>query len=845
MAATFRPLGSVYRLQLNGLGFARARSIVGYLHRLGIETLYVSPILAAVPGSTHGYDVIDPTRVDPGLGTQADFGALLDELDDHGMRLLLDIVPNHMAASPSNRWWWDVLRQGSGSPYAHLFDIDWAAQAGRVLLPVLGKPLGEVLADGDLAVVVEDGEPQIAYFDHRFPLTSDARPGPGGEPVAVGELLGGQHYRLAHWRLGRRQVNYRRFFDIDTLVGVRVEDPDTYATTHALILELMGDERIAGVRVDHIDGLADPAAYLRRLRADVDSTRPPGSGRRVVLVEKIVARDEHLVPDWPVDGMTGYEFADLAGGLFLDPGAAEAEFDSRATEAKRQALLTLFPGQVDRLVMQVAAVVELEHPGSDLDPADIREAVIEITVQLRVYRTYLDGSAPSPEDRRRICDAVIHAHDRLDPESARALGRLGHGLLAGSIGDPGDEVVGQWLAVARRWQQLTGATAAKGVEDTALYRIDGALAAAEVGGDPAAPAVSPHRFHAAMGERSRRHPGTLNATTTHDTKRSEDVRARLAALTEWRRQWEAQVNAWRERYGPGGGRVDLLPHDQRLVYQTVVGAWPLDPEDRLGFASRIQHYAVKAAREAKSRTSWSEPDLLYEDALRRFVGQLLDPGDPEFVAEVASVVDAIGLAGAINALSLVALKMTVPGVPDVYQGTETGALTLVDPDNRSPVDFGARDAALDALDDDRPAGSADPEGWAASLLDRWWDGRAKLHVTRRLLSCRRAEPDLFDRAPHTPLSTIGPQRDHVVAFSRDWGNRRMVTLVPRLVVTLAGPARLPVGSPVWNDTRVELPPGASGILRNVFTNETVETAGRALPVARALASFPVAVLSAG
>ena len=844
MAGPSRPLGSVYRLQLNGFGFARARSIVGYLHRLGIETLYVSPVLAAVPGSTHGYDVIDPTRIDPALGSAADFEALLAELDDHRMRLLLDFVPNHMATSASNRWWWDVLRRGPGSPHAGVFDIDWAAQADRVLLPVLGAPLGEVLADGEMAVVVEEGEPRIAYFNQRFPLVPDGRPpGPGDDPVGMAQLLGRQHYRLAHWRLGRRQINYRRFFDIDTLVGVRVEDPVTYATTHALILELLKDERIAGVRVDHIDGLADPAAYLRKLRDDIDCSRPSGSGRGVVLVEKIAARDEQLVPDWPVDGMTGYEFADLAGGLFIDPGAAEPGFGARATDAKRQALETLFPGQVVRLAARVATVLELEQPGSDLDPADIRAAVVEITAQLRVYRTYLDGSAPSSEDRRRIDDAAARAHGRLDPESTRALDRFCHGLLTGTVGDQDDEIVGHWLAVTRGWQQLAGAVAAKGVEDTALYRVDGALAAAEVGGDPADPAVSPDRFHAAMGERARRHPATLNATTTHDTKRSEDVRARLAALTEWWRPWEAQVAAWRDRYGSGGWRGGVHPHDEGVLYQTIVGAWPRDPEDRRGFASRIRSYAVKAAREAKCHTSWSDPNPSYEDDVQRFAGHLLEPGDPQFVAEVASVVDAIGPAGVVNGLSMTALKMTVPGVPDVYQGTETVDLSLVDPDNRRPVDFGVRAAALEALDPDGPG--AEAQGSSTHLFTSGPEGRAKLHVTHRLLSLRRSDPDLFDRAPYTPLPVHGPQQHHAVAFSRRGGDRWMVTVVPRLVVALAGPGRLPVGSALWGDTAVRLPSGAPGVLRNVLTGTTVEVLGRGLPLARALASFPVAVLIAG
>lgn len=845
MAPSSRPLGSVYRLQLNGFGFAGARSIVGYLHQLGIETLYVSPILAAVPGSTHGYDVIDPTRLDPCLGSPADFEELLAVLDEHRMRLLIDIVPNHMAAVPSNRWWWDVLRRGPGSPHAPVFDIDWSALDNRVLVPVLGDPLGEVLAAGQLSVVVDGDESQVAYFDHRLPIDPlGPVPSPTDDPTRLAELLEAQHYRPAYWRLARRQVNYRRFFDIDTLVGVRVEDPDVYAATHARILDLLGDGRIAGVRVDHIDGLADPADYLRRLRADVDHARPGEAGDRVVLVEKILARHEQLVPDWPVDGTTGYEFADLAGGLFLDPASADPDFASLATQAKREALTGLFPGQVDRLSRQVAAVVELERPGSDLDPADVAEAVVEVIAQLGVYRTYLDGGPPSSEDRARITDAAARAQARLGPEPARAVDRFCRGLVEGSWPDGGSEATRQWLAVARRWQQLTGAVAAKGVEDTALYRTEGAAAAADVGGDPAEPAVAPSGFHAAMEARARRHPRTLNATTTHDTKRSEDVRARLAVLTEWSEPWAEQVGRWEARYSGTPDPTDgPEPHDRRRVYLSVVGTWPRDQRYRSDLVGRIQDYSVKAAREAKSRTSWSEPNEAYERGLREFVDRLLDPGHSRFSEEVDRVVDAIGPAGVANALSMTTLKMTVPGVPDVYQGTETEALTLVDPDNRRPVDFDGRQATLDALDAELGDRGASLPG--ASLLDSWWDGRAKLLTTHRLLSLRRTESELFDRAPYVPLTTAGVHRQHVVAFSRRWGDVGVVTVVPRLALSLAGPGVLPVGPQVWGDTEVVLPPGAPEELRDVLTSTSVHAGGGRLSVARGLAGFPVAVLVAG
>jgi (1->4)-alpha-D-glucan 1-alpha-D-glucosylmutase len=840
-----RPLGSTYRLQLNGLGFGRARSVVGYLHRLGVETLYVSPVLAARPGSTHGYDVVDPTRLDPELGTPEEWEALLAELDNHRMRLLIDTVPNHLAVSSSNPWWWETLRRGRDADHAGVFDIDWSAHGGRVLLPVLGKPLGQVLAEGELSVVEEGTEPELAYFDTRFPLdpaTVGDGPLPGGlgdgaDGAALAELVERQHYRLAHWRLGRRQGNYRRFFDVDGLVGVRVEDPEVYRATHRLILELVADRRVAGLRLDHVDGLADPAGYLDRLRADVERVRSAGAaGDRdqaddhrgaALVVEKIVARSECLPTGWPVDGMTGYEFADLVGGLWVEPSAGDAGFAALAVEAKREVMVTLFPGQVDRVARLATDAAQATIPGVDLDPADVAEAVRALTAHLQVYRTYLGVGPPSDADRRRLGRAATLAGDDLDAEGRRALGLLVEGLYL-SATDPA------WGEVTRRWQQLTGAVAAKGVEDTALYRTTGTLAAAEVGGDPGQPAVEVDAFHWAMEGRAVTSPGALNATSSHDTKRSEDVRARLAALTEWA-PWEEQLRSWEARHcqlvGP-----DRLPdrHDQRFLSTTAVGAWPAPGAERAELPGRLRAYLVKAAREAKRQTSWLEPNPGYEERLESLVDRLFSSDGAGFREEVEAVVEAVGPAGAVNGLSATVLKMTAPGVPDVYQSTETWSYALVDPDNRRPVDFARLEAQLAEL-----AGSAVPP---AHLLSGWRDGRVKVELTRRLLAFRRANPELFAGGEYLPLSVSGPQATHVVAFARRQGEAWSISVVPRLVLSLAGSGRFPVGPDLWAGTTVQLPAGAPTRLVDVVTDAPTAAPGGVLGLDAALAEFPVAAL---
>ena len=699
---------STYRVQLSGrFGFAAARGLVGYLADLGVSHLYVSPILRARVGSPHGYDLVDPTEVAPELGGEAGLRELVATLRDHGMGLVVDLVPNHMAASHENPWWVETLRHGPDSPYARVFDIDWEAGDGRVRLPVLAGPLDQVA--GQLRV---EGD-WVVYHQHRFPLA------PGSSRLEE------QHYELVDWRRAARDGNYRRFFDVNELVGVRQEDPEVFELSHATVLGLVAEGLVDGLRVDHVDGLADPAGYLERLAR---------RGVPWVAVEKILADGERL-PPWPVAGTTGYEFLAAADGLFVDPAAAATFADRYARLSGREPDPAALALACKREVLRGSFGAEVAGVARRLpgDPVANRAAVVELAARYPVYRTYV---------RERVSDAdravVTAARSACEPsgELGAALDRLVAALL---LEHPAREAV-------RRFQQLTGAVMAKGVEDTACYRDTRLVARNEVGGDLARFGRSVAELHAANAEREARWPRSLLATSTHDSKRGEDVRARLAVLSERPERWWELAERWTARLA---GPVE--PGDALLLWQTMVGAWPLQVE-------RCRAYMEKALREAKLRSSWVEPDAAYE----RGVAALIDRayGDAELRAELEALLTAVVPAGRAKAAGLALLRLTCPGVPDTYQGTEVEQLTLVDPDNRRPVDF-------------RP------------------DDSLKYLVTRTALRLRVARPELF--AGYRPLA--GPAS--LVAFVR--GQDRLAVVVTRLGATAAdqGPVELPGGP--WRD----------------------------------------------
>jgi malto-oligosyltrehalose synthase len=828
-----RPLGSTYRLQLAGLGFDGARQLVGYLAEFGIETLYVSPIFVAVPGSTHGYDVVDPSRLDPVLGTPAEFEALLAELHTNGMRLLIDIVPNHMAVHPDNHWWWDTLRCGKDSPFASTFDIDWSRHNGRVMVPMLPRPLAECV--DAITFGGDDSERFLELADEHFPLASGSRT---ASDVRV--LLARQHYQPAYWRLSNEEGNYRRFFDIDALIGVRVEDPDVFDRTHQYIGELADDERIAGWRADHVDGLTDPAMYLERLRTLTSA------GRRTlpsILVEKILAHDELLPIEWPVEGTTGYEFANHVGGLFvhkegarqLEIAGAELTGDHRtfkelALEAKGEVLAASFVSPLERLARLAMNTLDATQPGHDVSWSALRQALAAITSHLDVYRTYLTPSASSNEDLQRIASAVSVAKENSTGEIHRAI-ELTAGLFPNATNDA--------LEFAQRWQQLSGAVMAKGVEDTATFRYSGLLSHADVGCDPEHPSTTPpefQRFLTSRGQRSQ----TLNATSTHDSKRSEDARARLFTLSEVPAEWKRLVSKWHRRYGQLHSANGPDAHDELVIYQSFVCLWPTSGAHiSRDVSHRLQSYVVKSAREAKRRTNWTDPNSRYEDALTSFVSALAR--DEQFRSEMAHFMDHVGPAAATNSLAMAVIKCVAPGVPDFYQGCDLWEFTLTDPDNRRPIDFELRRKMLSRLPEARSITEHTSD--VRFLLDHWPDGNIKLYVQRCLLRLRRSNSQLFDEGTLETVRVSGRLSPHVVPLVRRHNGLWVISVVPRQSVEVAGAGKFAIGSRVWGkEANIHLPSGAPREYFDAFTGASVVASRGRLHVAECLNVLPVSVL---
>lgn len=911
-----RPAPSAtYRLQLHrGLDLDAARRLVPYLARLGISHLYASPILRARADSAHGYDVVDPTMLDPKLGTPADLATLARALRRLGMGLVLDVVPNHMAIGPENRFWEETLAHGPASPYARWFDVAWRSASGRpapLRLPVLGDVRGRVVARGELRVVLAHGAVRVRYFDHSFPVdpatlapllerlarrlgTSppsrlvaaigrDLDGLPPREPpasgvadrvaradvalarfgrllerepraraafarvladlrgVALARFLERQPYRLVHWRRAAGDVNYRRFFAVSELAGLRVEDPAVFRATHARVIEWTAAGLVDTLRIDHVDGLADPLDYLGTLRRALDEAGAPDAA---LLVEKILTGDEQLRAEWPVAGTTGYEVLSALDAVFVDPRgfAALTAWYRRAVDRTAGFHAVAWRGKRDMaatwLAPDVRRLVELAPGGTDMPRSVLRGAVTELLIAMPVYRTYVDGrrGSPSGADRRILLRAWAIARRRGRAETA-ALRRVAEMLLApGPLGTRGPFV--------RRFQQLAAALMAKGVEDTALYRWAPLASRNDVGSDPSASLTGAvRRFHAFATVRARRFPAALSATSTHDTKRSADARARLAGLAEMPDVWTAQVARWRARHRRWRRRVDgrLAPDaaTEYLFYQSALAIWPLGSRSEAitAVTERLVAYMAKAAREAALHTSWLEPNPPWEAARDAFVRAVL--GSSAFRADTTSLVATIGYAGLWTALAQTLVHLTGPGVPDLYRGDELWRFALVDPDNRREPSFDRRAALLASLERE-PIGVA----LVRALVARPEDGRIKLHVIRAALGLRRVAFDVF-RGGYHPLERGAPSLRHVLAFARTAGRRAAITIVPRLVWSLAR-GRAPVGRPTWRDTVLTLPaPLGRRRFTNVVTGETVVPSGGELALADVFAHAPVALLWSG
>ncbi len=948
---------STYRLQLQPeFTFADARSVVAYLARLGITDVYCSPCFRAKPGSTHGYDVCDFGQFNPELGGEAGFDALTAELAAHGMGLVLDFVPNHMAVEPVlNPWWRDTLEHGQASPYSKFFDIDWRPVKrelrGKVLLPFLGDHYGRVLDGGELVLVFHGGELSVKYGDLTRPLDPKCYPvvlrrgldafqaevgdadahlqellsiltaldnlpaATDADPARIAErlresrfakdrlarltdtaprireyideslaalngttdrpesfddlhnLLELQSYRLAYWKTAAHEINYRRFFDINQLAGLRVEEPAAFEAMHRLVLTLIGEGKVTGLRLDHVDGLFDPADYLKKLQA-------AAGGSLDLVVEKILSGGETL-PGWPTDGTTGYDFLNDVSRLFVNPRNARSmrqvyerltgrtdPFSEVVYDCKKLITWTSLAAELNVLAHALNRLSEGDRRARDFTLDSLRETLREVTACFPVYRTYVDPFGVSDLDRQVIDQALRRARQRSPAMEASAFDFVRAAILPDRDALP-EEAYQARMGFAMKFQQYTGPLQAKGIEDTAFYRYNVLVSLNEVGGDPQRFGGTVAQFHQSNLHRRERSPRGMLATATHDTKRGEDARTRIHVLSEVPVTWGKRVRRWSAINAEARTTVDGASapdnNDEYLFYQALLGSWPAgltEPAAPPDLIPRLREYMAKATREAKVHTSWITPNEGYDQAVARFVEEsLTGPRAREFLTRFVPFQRRIAHAGMVNSLAQLVLKIASPGVPDFYQGTELWELSLVDPDNRRPVDYARRVEMLAELepwlDDASPRTPAEQTAAVANWLADWPDGRIKLFVTACGLRLRRRCPDLFLKGEYIPITSEGESVDHVVAFARRFGDEWVIAVVPRLSVSLAAhKSALPVGASVWGDARLRLPSEvAASSLQNHFTRESVtltaEADGSTVGVAEVLGVCPVALLQTG
>jgi (1->4)-alpha-D-glucan 1-alpha-D-glucosylmutase len=938
---------ATYRLQFNAdFPLTAARALVPYLHDLGVSDVYASPLLAARPGSMHGYDVVDYGRLNPEIGTEEELHAFARALQARGMGLILDVVPNHMCmADPANQWWADVLENGPGSPYASFFDIDWHPPKpdlrDKVLLPILGDQYGRVLEHGDLRVEYHDGAFTLRYGEVALPLApktwglvlepvvDDLRQALGdtdrrllelesiltgiahlpprtetdadrvrerqrekeiikqrlhilaadsdvdrvlravlrtfngtpGEPHSFDRLeamLAEQAYRLSFWRVATDEINYRRFFDINELAATRVEEPEVFAAVHQLSFGLAREGLVTGLRIDHIDGLLDPAGYLEAVqRALTDADGTPF----YLVVEKILTAGERLDATWPVAGTTGYDFLALANGAGIDPdGMAQIDagyrqltgigepFADQLCDARRLVLQVSMSSELTVLARRLDRISEQHRFSRDFTLDSLQQALGEIIAAFPVYRSYIRPADDTvrPRDQLVIERAVAEATRRNPAVSASIFRFIGDVLL---LRDPDGLEPAQRAArrdFVLRAQQLTAPVMAKGLEDTAFYRYYPLAALNEVGGSPGRAPATAAAFHAASAERRHSWPHTLLASSTHDTKRSEDVRARLANLADMPGEWQRAVERWREMnrphrraIGDDGEAPDA--NEEYLLYQTLLGMWPSEAFDPAAVRDRVQAYMRKALREAKLHTSWINPNDAYEEALTEFIDAALDP-DPAnaFLADLLALQRRLVAPGAWTSVAQLLLKITAPGVPDFYQGSERWRFDLVDPDNRRPV---AYDRSAMLLAELQAVPDAEQAELARRLADEPTDDRLKLYVTTRALTVRRAMPQLFAEGDYVALGGDGPRARHLLAFARVHEGRSCLVVTTRFHLALGADRAVPAGA-VWRDTSMTVPgPLGLGPWTDAFTGRAHSAnAAGTLHLEEVFSELPVALL---
>jgi len=959
---------STYRLQLSShFTFAQAAALLDYLQDLGITDCYTSPFVMARPGSLHGYDVTDPTRFNPEIGTEEEFQHFGEQLKQRGMGLIVDVVPNHMCVThPSNIWWWDVLENGPGSQFSRYFDIDWnppkAELTNKVLLPFLPDQFGLALENQQIRLIYRGGSFFVDCQGTLFPVAPRSWPlildrvldqmrqrtgespdhvmelesiltaisylppldetdpsrirerqresdiikgrltklmessdvariglstslddinGRKGDPRsfdALERILADQAYRLSFWRVAADEINYRRFFDINDLAAIRVEDPEVFETVHALVFDLVRKGYVSGMRIDHPDGLLDPQKYFEDLQEQVPisgksqaSPDKAGARRRFFLMaEKILVGDEELRPFWTIEGTTGYGFLNFLNGLFVDASRKRAllrlycqfsgwsqSYADLVYESKLLILQVSLSSELEVLSRRLDRISEQHRWSRDFTLHSLRAALGEVIACFPVYRSYIreDGSHPDDEDERHIRYAVRSAKRRNPAVSESVFNFIENVLLLKDPEGISEADRSERRLFVMRFQQLTGPVMAKGLEDSAFYRYCPLLSLNEVGGAPDKFGVSATFFHAKSLIRQTSWHNSLLATSTHDNKRSEDVRARINVLSEIPTDWYRAIRSWqllnRDKKVLVAGDQVPSANDEYFLYQTLVGTWPLrgmNEKEYAEFVNRIGTYMEKALREAKVHTSWISPNIEYESAFQSFLAAILDRSQGNNFLTAFQLFQAkIARAGIFNSLSQTLLKITSPGVPDFYQGTEVWNFSLADPDNRRPVNYDLLRSLLKQL---RDAEDQKVENLVDQLIRDPVDGAIKLHVTRSALRFRRANRELFAKGSYTGLRVAGKKQRHVIAFSRSYRQRELVIAAGRFFALLGADRSLPVGEETWNDTAVVLRRQiAATNYRDLFTGRVVATEKRngnlVLPVAEVFSHLPIALLTSG
>ncbi|MBW4661915.1 MAG: malto-oligosyltrehalose synthase [Drouetiella hepatica Uher 2000/2452] len=940
---------ATYRIQFSAaFDFDAAKAIVPYLNELGISDLYASPIFTARQGSTHGYDVVNPLQINPELGGLEKFELLSQELQQHKLGWLQDIVPNHMAFDSQNQMLVDVLENGPDSQYRNFFDIDWnhpyGGINGRVLAPFLGKFYGDCLESGELQIQYSQNGLSIHYYGLSFPLriesygqvlmhdlgrlrdkisrnhpdfvkflgvlyalkyipsgesgrerydqinfiksmlwelwqdsqevkqyfeaNIDLFNGETGKPESfnlLDNLLSEQFFRLSYWKVGNEELNYRRFFTVNELISLRVEDQKVFDTIHGLTLQLVEEGKITGLRVDHIDGLYNPGQYLNRLREH--------SPEVYITVEKILEPHEELPLNWPIQGTTGYDFMSKLNCLFCQQ-TSEAEFDSiyynfigKSTscetlidENKRLMIGKHLAGDIDNLAHLLKLISDRHRYASDFTMYGLKRALVEILAMFPIYRTYISREGSRKADQECMKQVMQRAQENA-PSFVNELSFIEKFLLLDFDDHLSHEDKELWMHFLMRMQQFTGPLMAKGVEDTVFYVYNRLISLNEVGSSACQFGISIEEFHNFNQSRSAQWPHALSASATHDTKRGEDVRARINVLSELPEEWQEHLKNWSAINAPLKDNVTLkdsvtlkdnlhslrIPtaNDEYLLYQALLGSFPFDETEYPQFIDRIKDYIIKAIREAKVNSNWMRPETAYEEGFTKFIERILENTESNlFLQTFKPFQQKIQHYGILNSLSQTLLKIASPGVPDFYQGTELWDLSLVDPDNRRPVDFKLRLEYLKEIKSKikgKSKGKGSLLSYIAEILKTPEDGRIKLFLTYRALQIRQTYQEMFRRGGYEKLTVLGSLKAHIVAFARDLGETRMIVIVPRFLTSLVKQGEFPLGEQVWHETRIVQPPGSSSVWQDAITGQSIE-AEDTLWLKEILTHFPVALL---